>query len=220
MKRMFYVAILLTVGAAGAQVATVTIPAGSPEDQALQAVTAETDGQKRIVMLQDFLQKFSGNSQAVIYGQWQLAQQYLDQGDNAKALEWGQKAADGQPNNMDILVFLSGAAQRAKANGVVVDCAVRGGTAFNGIDNQPKPAGMDPEAFALRIKQLQDPVRNSYEFLEAAGLNAMVDEQDSKKRMGYVERYLGAFPGSRFQEQITQIALQTLGQLNDSARLA
>lgn len=220
MRRIWFVALLLTATAAFAQVATIIIPAGSPEDQALQAVTAESDGQKRIAMLQDFLQKFSSSPQAVIYGQWQLAQQYLDQGDTAKALEWGQKAAAAQPNNLDILIFLSGAAQRAKANGIVVDCAVRGGKAFNGIANQPKPEGMDAEAFALRIKQAQDPVRSSYEFLEAAGLNAMLDEQDPKKRMGYVERYVAAFPGTRFQEQITQIALDTLGRLNDSARLA
>jgi len=220
MKRMFCIAMLLSMCVAHAQVAKVTIPAGSPEDQALQAVTAENDGQKRIVMLQDFLQKFSGNPQAVIYGQWQLAQQYLDQGDTAKALEYGKKAADGQPNNMDILVFLAGAAQRAKANDVVVECAVRGGTAFNGIAGQPKPEGMDPEDYALRIKQAQEPLRNSYEFLEATGLNAIGDEENAKKRMGYIERYIGAFPGSRFQEQMTQEALQTLGQLNDSARLA
>src|SRR5215813_10561062 len=146
MKRMFYVAILLTVGAAGAQVATVTIPAGSPEDQALQAVTAETDGQKRIVMLQDFLQKFSGNPQAVIYGQWQLAQQYLDQGDTAKALEYGKKAVAAQPNNLDILVFVAGAAQKAKWRDLLMDCVARGGVAFNGIANQPKPEGMEADA--------------------------------------------------------------------------
>lgn len=222
MKRVVFVAIgiLLAASVAGAQVAKITIPAGSPEDQALQAITAENDGEKRMAMLQDFLQKFSGNPQAVIYGQWQVAQQYLDQGDTAKALEYGKKAADGQPNNMDILVFLAGAAVRAKAFDVIVDCAVRGGTAFNGIAAQPKPEGMDAEDYALRIKQAQDPLRNSFEFLEVSGLNAMVDEPDAKKRMGYIERYLGAFPGSRFQEQITQIALQTLGQLNDSARLA
>ncbi len=220
MRRIFSVANLLLATLAGAQVAKVIIPAGSPEDQALQAITAENDEQKRIAMLQDFLQKFSGNQQAVIYGQWQLAQQYLDQGDTAKALEFGKKAADGQPNNLDILVFLAGAAQRAKANDVIVDCAVRGGTAFNGIASQPKPEGMDPEDYVLRIKQAQDPLRSSFEFLEVSGLNAMVDEPDAKKRMNYVERYLVAFPGSRFQEQITQVALQTLGQLNDSARLA
>jgi tetratricopeptide (TPR) repeat protein len=220
MKRIFLVATLLTAAFAGAQVEKVIIPAGSPEDQAMQAISGENDVQKRIAMLQDFLQKFSGNRQAVTYGEWQLAEAYLDQGDTAKALEYGKKAADSQPNNLDILMFLAGAAHRAKANDVIVDCAVRGGAAFNGIAVQPKPDGMSDEAYQLRIKQAQDPARSSFEYLETSGLNAMVDESDAKKRMTYIERYMAAFPGSRFQEQITQLALQTLGQLNDSARLA
>jgi tetratricopeptide (TPR) repeat protein len=170
-------------------------------------------------MLQDFLQKYAGNPQAVTYGQWQLAQQYLDTGDTAKALEWGQKAIAGQPNNLEILVFVAGAAQRAKAYDVVVDCAVRGATAFNGIAAQPKPEGISPEDFALRIKQAQDPARNSYEYLEVAGLNAMVSETSARKRMGYIERYITAFAGSRFQEQVMQLAVSTLGELKDSARL-
>jgi hypothetical protein len=213
-----FLVIAITV-TAGGQIATIHIPAGSPEEKALEAVSAENDVQKRIAMLQDFLQKFSSNPETVVYGQWQLAQQYLDQGDTAKALEYGQKAVAGQSNNLDILVFVAGAAQKAKAIDVVMDCAEKGGKAFNGMANLPKPETMDPEDFALRIKQAQDPVRPSYEFLEATALNAMMGEQNSGKRMEYIERYLGAFPNSRFQEQITQLAVATLAEKKDSARL-
>ena len=37
--------------------------------------------------------------------------------------------------------------------------------------------------------------------------------------MGYIERFMAAFPGSRFEDQVTQLAVYTLGQTNDSARL-
>lgn len=220
MRRALFVTVLLTAIIAGAQVATIHIPAGSPEEKALQAISAENDAQKRVPMLQDFLQTFSSNQEMVVYAQWQLAQQYMDQGDTAKALEFGQKAVAGQPNNLDILVFVAGVAQKAKATDVIMDCTEKGGKAFNGMANQPKPEGMDPEDFALRVKQAQDPVRPAYEFLEATALNAMVAEPNRAKRMGYIERYLGAFPGSRFQEQVTQLALATLAEMKDSARLA
>jgi tetratricopeptide (TPR) repeat protein len=226
MKRQWLVFLIVCVVlvpaaiAARAQVANVSIAAGTPEDKDLQAITAESDGQKRITMLQDFLQKYSANPQAVIYGQWQLAQQYLELGDTAKALEYGQKAVAGQPNNLDILVFVAGAAQKAKATDVVMDCAEKGGKAFNGIANQGKPEGMDAEAFALRVKQDQDRVRQNYEYLEASALNAMVAEPNAKKRMGYIERFFVAFPGSRFQDQATELAINTLGELKDSARMA
>jgi tetratricopeptide (TPR) repeat protein len=220
MRRAWFVVLLLVAVAASAQVATISIAAGTPEDKDLQAINAENDPAKRLALLQNFLQTYAANPQAVVYGQWQIAQQYLEQGDTAKALEYGQKAVAAQPNNLDILVFLAGAAQKAKANDLVVDCTVRGGTAFNGVAKQPKPEGMADDDFALRVKQAQDQVRPSYEYLEATGLNAMVGEPDAKKRMGYIERYIGAFPDSRFQEQVTQLAVATLGQLNDSTRLA
>ena len=219
MRRALVVLLLLTSVNAGAQVAHLLIPAGSPEDKALQAINAEDDTQKRIPMLQSFLQEFAGNPQAVIYGQWQLAQQYLDSGDIPKAMEYGQKAVAGQPNNLELLMFLASAANKAKAYDVVVDCAVRGATAFNGLANETKPDGMSAELFADHIKAAQDPVRGSYEFLEVAGLNAMVAETNAKKRMGYIERYIGAFTGSRFQEQVMELGVSTLAELKDSARL-
>jgi tetratricopeptide (TPR) repeat protein len=219
MRRALVILLWLTSVNAGAQVAHILIPAGSPEDKALQQINAESDVEKRIPMLQSFLQQFAGNQQAVIYGQWQLGQQYLDSGDIPKAMEYGQKALASQPNNLDILVFLAGAANKAKAYDVVVDCAVRGATAFNGIANEPKPDGVSAELFADHIKTAQEPSRSSYEFLEVAGLNAMVAETNAKKRMGYVERYMGAFPGSRFQEQVMGLAVSTLAELKDSARL-
>lgn len=219
MRRVGLVVILLAATAAYGQVATVSIAAGTPEDKALQAITAENDPQKRVTMLQDFLTTFASNPQAVIYGQWQLAQQYLDIGDTTKALEYGQKALAGQSNNLDILVFVAGAAQKAKNTDLVIDCAAKGGAAFNGIASQPKPEGMDPDDYALRIKQAQAALRDRYEYLEAAAYNALVSEPNAHKRMGYIERYVGSFPGSRFQDQVMQLAVATLGEMKDSARL-
>ena len=220
MKRVSLFLVLLAAITAGAQVTRTIIPAGTPEDQALQAITAETDAQKRIALLQDFIQKFAENKPALAYGESQLSQQYLEQGDTAKALEWGQKAVELQPNNMEILVALAGAAQKANAIDTIMDCAVRGGTAFNGIAHMPKPEGLSDEEFAARVQSEQNPFRSMYEFLEASALNALVDEKNNKKRMSYIERYITAFPGSRFEDQVNQLAVYTLGQLNNPAQLA
>jgi len=218
MKLLFSFLLFIAV-AAHAQVTKILLPAGSPEDKALQAVTAEEDGAKRVAMLQQFLQDYAANQQAVAYGEWQLSQQYADQGDTAKALEIGQKAVELQPGNLEILISLATIAQKAKATDTVIDCAARGGTAFNGILNKPKPDGMDAEDFKLRLQQEQDGYRQSYEYLEVTGYNTVVGENDAKKRMGYIERFMAAFPGSRFEDQLTQLAVYTLGQTNDSARL-
>lgn len=45
MKRMLILVVLLTILPAGAQVQKIIIPAGTPEDKAIQAASAETDSQ-------------------------------------------------------------------------------------------------------------------------------------------------------------------------------
>ena len=220
MTRSLVLFVVLAGLTAGAQVERNFIPAGTPEDKDSQAISAENDPAKRLTMLQDFLQKFAANPQAVVYAESQISQYYQEQGDAAKALDHGKKAMAVQPKNIDILVAVAGIAQQMKDSGLIMDCAVRGGTAFHGIATQPKPEGMADDEWASKVRQQEDQVRQAYEYLEATGLNAMVGEQDAKKRIGYIEGYLSAFPGSRFQDQVMQLAIYTLGQLNDPARLA
>src|SRR5258707_6805618 len=78
---------------------------------------------------------------------------------------------------------------------------------------------MSDEQFAAKVSQNQETFRSSYEYLEASALNVVMSEPDNKQRMNEIERYTGAFPNSRFQEKLLQLAVYTLGQLKDSARL-
>src|SRR5258708_6768299 len=57
-----------------AQLDRLVIPAGTPEDQALQAISNEQDARKKLAMYDDFLQKFASNPAAVAYGNWQISQ--------------------------------------------------------------------------------------------------------------------------------------------------
>jgi tetratricopeptide (TPR) repeat protein len=200
------------------QLEKIMIPAGTPEDQALQAISNEPDEQKKLAMYEDFVQKFSSNPAAVAYGNWQIAQSYQTAGDLEKALSYGDKALAGMPNNLDILVSQANIAQQMKSS-KVMDYAIRGGKAYNSAAQEPKPAGMTDEQFAARVAEAKESNKSSYEFLETAAFNTIADEKDAKTRMNYIERFPPAFPASRFDQQVTQYALYTLGQLNDSARL-
>src|SRR5882672_5335987 len=99
-----------------AQLEKIVIPAGTPEDQALTAISNEPDAQKKVAMYEDFVQKFSGNPTAVAYGNWQLAQSYQTEGNLEKALSFGDKALVGAPNNLDILVSQTNIAQQMKSS--------------------------------------------------------------------------------------------------------
>jgi len=204
-----------------AQTDTILIPAGTPEDRELQAISNEQDAAKKLAMYQDFVQKYSSNPAAVAYGDWQISQAYQTTGDLNKALEYGDKALAGSPHNLDILVSQASLAQQAKNNAKLEDYAVRGGEVCHSIDKEPKPEGMSDASFKQQVADDKSAAKNSCDFLESAGFNVIASENDAKLRMADIEKYTAAFPDSRFQDQVSSYAMYTLGagQLNDQARL-
>ena len=202
-----------------AQMDKIVIPAGTPEDQALQAITAESDEQKKLPMYEDFIQKFASNPAAVAYGNWQLSQAYDATGDTPKAIAYGDKALTGSPKNMDILVSQVNILQKVKDHAKIVEYATRGGEVYNSLDKQPKPADMSDTDFAARVESDKSSAKPSYEFLEAAAYNAIAEESDAKARMSYIEKFTPAFPNSRFGDGITSYAMGALSDLKDMNRL-
>ena len=222
MRRCLFAVLLafsLLGGVLQAQLDHIMISAGTPEDQALQAITNEQDADKKLAMYQDFLQKFAANPAAVAYGNWQVSQYYEAANDTQKALDYGDKALVGSPNNLDILVSQTNVAQQAKNNAKVMQYAVRGGTAYNGIAERAKPEGVSDQDFATQTESEKNAAKSSYEFLEAASFNAIAGENDAKTRMTYIEQFTPAFPASRFEEQITSYAMVSLSELKDTNRL-
>lgn len=204
---------------AAAQVSKITIDAGSPEDQALQAITNEQDAQKRIALYQEFLVKFPDKPAAVAYANWQLSQLYLAAGNPSQALEAGDKAVAALPGEMDVLSSQVTVAQQLKDYGKVVDYATRGGTAYQGIGKQPKPADMSDADYAAENAQMRDAAHSNYEYMEGAAYTAIASETNAKSRMSYIERFNAAFPGSRYRDPVTQYAMISLQQMNDRAGL-
>ena len=206
---------------AWAQLDHIVIAAGTPEDQALQESSKETDAQKKLALYQDFVQKFSANPAAVAYGNWQISQYYQNAGDLPKALEFGDKALTGSPHNLDILVAQAGIAQQMKDDGKIMEYAEKGGSAYESISKAVKPEGMTDQDFAARLSAEKEAAKPGHGFLESVAFNAIADEKNAKMRMSYIERFTAAFPSSQFQEEVSQYAMYTLGpgQLNDSARL-
>jgi tetratricopeptide (TPR) repeat protein len=222
-SRVFF--LMLTVALftklSSAQLDHIVIAAGTPEDQALQESSKETDPQKKLALYQDFVQKFSSNPAAVAYGNWQISQYYQSGGDFPKALEYGDKALAASPRNLDILVSQAGIAQQMKDDGKIMGYAEKGGLAYESIGKAGKPEGMSDVDFAARASQEKESAKSGHDFLESVSFNAIADEKDARTRMSYIERFTAAFPNSQFQEQVSTYVMYTLGpgQLNDSGRL-
>lgn len=219
-RRLVFVFVLAIIPLfALAQVEKIVIPAGTPEDQALTAISNEPDAEKKLPMYQEFAQKFSANPAAVAYANWQISQYYDNAGDSAKAIEYGDKALAGSPRNLDIIVSQANIAQRAKLSAKLFDYCVRGAEIYNSISKEAKPEGVSDQDFASRINQEKASARGSFEFFETAAYNAIIDESNAKTRMGYIERFTPAFPDSRFGDAISSYAMMALAELKDNARL-
>jgi tetratricopeptide (TPR) repeat protein len=210
---------LLLAARAGAQGNKIEIAAGTPEDHDLQAITNEQDAAKKLAMYQDFVQKYSSNPAAVAYGNWQISQTYQASGDLNKALEYGDKALGGSPKNLDILVSQASIAQQAKDNAKLIEYSVKGGEACNSVGKQPKLEGVSDDDFKRQIADEKSASQSSCDFLESAGFNVIASENDAKTRMADIEKYSAAFPDSKFQDQVANYAMYSLGQLNDQTRL-
>jgi tetratricopeptide (TPR) repeat protein len=218
---VIFLSLSVAIPHANAQVDHITIGAGTDEDHALQAITSEQDSQKKIAMYEEFVQKFSSNPAAVAYGDWQLSQAYQAAGDMQKALDRGDKALAASPHNLDILVSEAGIAQQAKNNVKLMDYAAKGGEVCAAVAKQTKPEGMSDEDFTTKVNEEKTAVQSSCDFLESSGLNAIASETDPKNRMAEIEQFSAAFPNTKYQDQVSNYAMYTLGpdQLNDKARL-
>ena len=219
MKRGLWLLVVLSAGLLRAQIDRIVIPAGTPEDQALQAISKEDDAQKKLAMYQDFVAKFASNPAAVAFGNWQISQQYQSANDFAKALDFGDKALASSPRNLDILVSQANIAQQMKDAPKTFDYCTKGGDIYNSIAKQAKPAELSDADFAARVDDEKSTAKSSYEFLEAAAYNVIAGENDGKARMAYIERYTPAFPNSRFEDQITSYAMMSLSDSKDQSRL-
>ncbi len=222
MSRMHFVMtvlLLLTCSLSFGQVDKIVIPAGAPEDQALNAINNEQDAQKRLSMYQEFLEKFATNPVAVAYGNWQLAQSYQTSGDLQKAADFGDKAAAGAPHNIDILVSQVTIAQGLKDNARIFKYAIQGGEAYDSIDKEAKPAEVSDEQFAARVTSDKDQNKDSYEFFENAAFSAISSERNAKTRMDYIEKFTPVFPKSKFDDQVASYAMLSLSELKDNHRL-
>jgi tetratricopeptide (TPR) repeat protein len=204
---------------ASAQLDRISIAAGTDEDKALQAITAEQDPQKKLAMYEDFVQKFSANPSAVAYGNWQLAQAYQTSGDPQKAMDYGDKALAASPRNLDILVSQASLAQQAKNSSKLIDYAAKGGEVCHSIGKQPKPENVSDEDFAHQVSEDKAAAQNNCEFLETCGFNVIQTDTDPKSRMADIEKFSAAYPDSKFQETVSSYAMDALSQLKDNARL-
>jgi len=96
---------------------------------------------------------------------------------------------------------------------------VQGAAVYDSIGKQSRPADMSDADWNSKITGEQSSARSAYDFLETSAYNAIASEQDPNKRMAEIEKFTPVFPKSKFEAQMSQLALYSLRQLNQPQRL-
>src|SRR2546427_12862444 len=87
-------------------IANAQVIAGSPEDKAFQKIDAENNVDAKIVLLQDFEKQF-GQSRSIREAYLQLIQIYQQKNDQAKFIEYCEKAIKVDPVNLVALLTVT-----------------------------------------------------------------------------------------------------------------
>src|SRR5256884_6793519 len=86
--------------------ANAQVVAGSPEDKAFQKVDAENNVDTKIALLLDFEKQFP-QSKALREVYLQLVQIYQQKNDQAKVIEFGEKALKADPANIEAMLAVT-----------------------------------------------------------------------------------------------------------------
>jgi len=86
--------------------ANAQVVAGSPEDKAFQKVDGENNIDSKITLLLDFEKQFP-QSKSIREAYLQLLQIYQQKNDQAKVIEFGEKALKADPSNIEALLAVT-----------------------------------------------------------------------------------------------------------------
>lgn len=218
MRRIALLSLILGLGAVTAQAQLgkpVTIRAGSPEDRALLQIEGESDLAKRVALLEQFVQEFSGD--AALLGHRRLQANYLQLGELDKSILAGLHVLQLDASDFSAMVNLT----RAFAQKQDVQQAFNYGTLAAGLihrlETMEPPAGTGPDVWQEQKQSLLADVQADYQYVDYTLYTLASAESDPARQGELLERYLATFPDSPYLAlayQTCLIAYQRQGNLD------
>lgn len=199
MKRVLLVAVWLCFAAvaAPAQLGKKgTIAAGSPEDRAMLAIENEKDPQKRIELLEKFVQEFTGEARLVGYQRLQV--RYLQLGDLDKSLLSGLQALRLDAANFETLTNLTRAFVSKKDLPQAFNYGFLAAGLVQRLKKMDPPEGTNPDVWQGHKASLLEQARPDLQYLEYTLYQLALEQSDPATQGAWFERYLEVFSDSNY----------------------
>jgi tetratricopeptide (TPR) repeat protein len=199
MKLARFAPLLLALFAATAQAQigkTVIVPAGSPEDKAINAITAATDPAQKITLLDQFMKDYGSKADLAMLAETLYTSAYLQQNNYDKAMESGEKVMAADPDNFATAVNLVRAAAGKQDAAKAFDSSDQVLAIVARYKAAPPPAGSSPQAWAGQQADTIKNAQSDIESMQYALFSVASQVADGAQRGAFLERFLKTFPDS------------------------
>jgi tetratricopeptide (TPR) repeat protein len=150
-----------------AATANAQVKAGSEEDKAFQKITAQKNPDAQIPLLLDFEKQFP-QSKALAEVYQMLVDIYSMKQDNAKIVEYGEKAIKADEKNVSALVAVSRAYAIERKNlEVAVSYAQKAVDNVDKMKSQPAPSNYSDAEWKQLIKDNEDAAKGQLTYAKA-----------------------------------------------------
>jgi tetratricopeptide (TPR) repeat protein len=217
----FPLAILLTLSfatASRAQLAkSVTTKAGTPEDKALDEISATTDPAQKLALIDKFNAELAKDEYATLG--LDLYVSYYSQVKNyPKMAEYAQKILAVDPDNYSASLHLANA-QFESGN---VAGTIEAGEKISGIltryKAQTAPADADPNWASLH-KQYFDDQKDQINYVQNIMFNSLYKVQAPAERAAFAERVVAAFPDGPYAVPSEVMAANAYQQAQNNPKM-
>jgi tetratricopeptide (TPR) repeat protein len=166
-KTISAMCIALVLAFASIASAQARVQAGSDEDKALRKINALTSPDAQIPMLLDFEKQYP-KSQALSEVYAILVDIYMTKQDNAKIIEYGEKAIKADEKNVSALVAVSRAyAMKGEKLEVAVSYAQKAVDNVDKMKTQPAPSNYSDAEWKQLIKDNEDAAKGQLSYAKA-----------------------------------------------------
>jgi tetratricopeptide (TPR) repeat protein len=199
MKLARFAPLLLALFAATAQAQigkTVIVPAGSPEDKAINAITGATDPAQKITLLDQFMKDYGSKPDLALLAETLYTSSYLQQDNYDKAIESGEKVMAADPDNFAAAVNLVRAAAGKQDAAKAFDFSDQAAAILARYKAAPPPAGSSAQTWAGQQVDTIKSAQSDIESMQYALFSVASQVTDGAQRAVFLERFLKSFPDS------------------------
>jgi len=210
---------LSCAAAASAQIGkSVSVAAGTPEDKALSQIYDTPDGPEKVALLDKFMADY-GKDELALLGDQLYMQTYLAQKNYAKVVEYGEKALEADPDNLETIVTMVHAADEQGDAQKMAALAEKAAAIMKRYQASPPPEGTPPEEWSKTKADNVAKAQNNLDYIQRSAYNAIYKTTDATAKAGLFERFAAAFPDSPYRLAALEQAAFAYQQARNVAKM-